>query len=289
MARGLNPELLGAFARITALPVMSKLNGHHAAEPIELEEVEELTEILKQDDDGCRFLDTSGTGLLKDAIGVLLTRLVYPPWSEDQVKTLLLHSGAPCESHFITAEQFHSALLCPPVVEMIAAKRENALKPHITRRWMCSRISRRVERDDAFATLPLTLLHLVVLMSLLVSHLRIWERQQLERSLEAWMNPSDLLQKDVGDVDSFWQWLEDVGSGQIYGQPEGTSSGGPLAFRMASVNTVVGDVRMSQKHVDSDEDKSDMWLLHTDSAQEHLSQHPGRLSSKCQNHFLALL
>ena len=70
-----------------------------------------------------------------------------------------------------------------------------------------------------------------------------------------------------------------VGVGQVYGQMEGGADGETLAFRIASTNTVVGDMLIKQKRIGlggSDlTQKPDLWLLHNHGVHEHLTVHEG--------------
>ena len=105
MISDVKPELWTAFSRIALLPIVTKLSLHGAGEEIELNEVEELMTVLRGDDAGCKSFDDTGTGLDVEMVRLVLGRLVFPPWSEDEIHMVLDHANCSHEKRFITANE----------------------------------------------------------------------------------------------------------------------------------------------------------------------------------------
>jgi len=48
-------------------------------------------------------------------------------------------------------------------------------------------IAANCDRDDAFFTLPFSLVYIAIFIFLVIAHLKVWERQQVERGLYNWI------------------------------------------------------------------------------------------------------
>jgi hypothetical protein len=147
----------------------------------------------------------------------------------------------------------------------------------IERDFFADRIAWRVNRDDAFATLPYTFVYFIVFMLLIIFHLQIYTCHRLEQGQESWFINwgkrlyGPFLDEHVLHTASFTSWIGSSGleaalSGVI-GTPE------KLYVEMAPSNLVVGDVALEQYKTD-DYTMQTVWLLGSLQGKEHLKQHP---------------
>jgi hypothetical protein len=96
----------------------------------------------------------------------------------------------------VSAQQFHRAMNMVSIRTLLKHVHQDMLQRrdllehkdvHVERDFFVNRVNWRVDRDDAFATLPMACLYLLIFMCLVVYHLQIWRRQELERGIESWM------------------------------------------------------------------------------------------------------
>ena len=92
----------------------------------------------------------------------------------------------------VNPDEFHAALLCGPVRLILSQFRQVPRHHHseqeneIFRDFMVETVTQEFERDDAFFTLPFTILFFLTFVLVVMTHLRMFERQQVESSLELW-------------------------------------------------------------------------------------------------------
>lgn len=146
----------------------------------------------------------------------------------------------------------------------------------ITREDLVDAVSKRNARDDSFFTLPFTVFQLFLFIVLIIQHLQIFERQELESALQEWVQrTADTLigpypEQDISSIDDLWEWIEMSGVPAIYGG-EVHSGGGP-EVELASASLLVGDVQLWQRRRDGSEQS--VWLLHAYAAAQNLTAGP---------------
>lgn len=146
----------------------------------------------------------------------------------------------------------------------------------VERSFFVDRVVWRVNRDDAFATLPLTGLYLILFMILVVYHLQIWRRQELERGIEAWIDNQaenyygPYFKDHVYSAASFGLWLNSSGLPGILGDVRNSSG---IEVRLGITNIVVGDLLLKQRHGENYEYK-EIWLINGKPGLEYLANHP---------------
>jgi len=147
----------------------------------------------------------------------------------------------------------------------------------ITRDLLLERLKWRVNRDDSFKTLPFSLMVLMIFIGLVITHLQVWRRQQVQRGVEAWIEgygydyPGPYQDEHVQDQVQMWDWMGTSGLKSILRECTNTSM---PRCSVASRSVLVGDLRLVQKRQDGSERSE--WLLHSPEAQQHLAASPGQ-------------
>jgi len=192
----------------------------------------------------------------------------------------------------ITAKQFHRAIQVRSVqtllkhvyqdkqlrhdedYEVREAARRELEQQQVERSFLVDRVVWRVNRDDAFATLPLTALYLIIFMILVVYHLQVWRRQELERGIEAWISNQaedyygPFFYEHIYSASSFQMWLDTSGLPGTFVAVDNTSD--DVEMRMGTTNILVGDVLLRQ-HNGSDYKEYSTWLINSDIGRTFLS------------------
>lgn len=150
----------------------------------------------------------------------------------------------------------------------------------IDRDLFVDRVVWRVQRDDAFGTLPVTLIYMVVFMFLVMYHLQIWNRQEMERGLEAWISGAGeehlgTNMHNINDVYSYAEWIQQAGTGAIFGSQRampGTVSR-YKQLRVASTSFLVGDALLKQRRYPNDAEL-ESWMMTGEEGQKVLEANP---------------
>lgn len=117
----------------------------------------------------------------------------------------------------------------------------------------------------------------VIFTLLVVCHLQIWSRQQVERGLESWIEgyghdlTGPYLKEAVAGTASLWAWLKTSGLSALFGEC-GDASGAPLC-RLSTRNVLIGDAQLRQARAAGAEER-EAWLLHSETARLHLASQP---------------
>eukprot|EP00928_Gymnodinium_smaydae_P053685 TRINITY_DN37615_c0_g1_i1.p1 TRINITY_DN37615_c0_g1~~TRINITY_DN37615_c0_g1_i1.p1 ORF type:complete len:884 (-),score=146.04 TRINITY_DN37615_c0_g1_i1:205-2856(-) len=185
---------------------------------------------------------------------------------------------------FVEPEEMLSSLQTGPVAAFIQGLRKK--KAHkdnfaermgynapVLRDFLVERLEWRVGRDDAFRTLPFSLIYATIFLLLVSFHLNIAGRHRTEFGMEEfikgygkeWYGP--FLEDHVDNVPQAWDWLEYSGLGVVFGDCHNTSSQEEVCL-VATHNILLGDVRLSL-------DDQSHWLLHSPEARDHLKANPG--------------
>lgn len=142
-------------------------------------------------------------------------------------------------------------------------------------------VSETVQRNDALITLPLSLLYFCLFASLVMFHLRVYDRYLVDDSLREWVRGRDdhqQFERQTDDTEGFWKWIiesDEAGiSGPLYGDRKPVDCGESAAKQwiLASRNILLGDVQMYM--IDVDNNKECVWLLHTEAALSFLQNDP---------------
>jgi len=267
------------FAKCANLPCVRKINKGRF-DDITVEDVKQLFHIL----------DANGTDRLEfEEINSFLQEVLDPPCSSEEVELLWQFADVD-DSKFVCPEELYSGLVAGPIKTHLKAKqkehkikmrsaRARGLTAQVDRDLLCERIAWRVARDDSFATLPLSTLSIAVFISLVVSHLNIYERRSVANGIEAWVTgygahlAGPFLESYVADVNGMWDWLSQSGVPSVLGNCMNDTETNLPTCRLGSRNIVVGDAQLKQWR--SDGSMESTWLLHSVPAQAHLTSNPG--------------
>jgi len=267
-------EIRDDYDRICELPALQKLNEGDFDE-LTFDELDELWNSLGREDHEGRiklekvrwvlriFMDPTCTCAEAE---LLLNEFVMNGCDDDLSRDQLL----------LTDREIFEVLTKGPGLEKFMharAKNPTALENmKVTREEFLESVVDRVNRDDAFISLPITLLYILLFIYLVMGHLRIYDRQLMEKSLEAYTNGRDLpieADKNIDDMASFWEWLEgDAGlAGPLNFAALGTN--GFWQCTLITRNVLIGDVRLTKMMFDGSEESE--WLLHSSMAKAHLA------------------
>jgi len=231
-------------------------------------------------------LDKDGSGSLEFAeVELLLKEVLDPPFHDSQVEAIYDLTDKR-DDGVITADELLRALRGPVKAALKRMQHENRIKKEfehslglhldVNRSLLVDRLKWSVGRDDAFRTLPFSLVFICVFIFLVVAHLMIWERQQLERGLEAWVDGygEQLLGPylgNVADLDGMFGFLAASGLPAVLGKCK--SNNGDPSCAVGTRNALVADVELKQKRKDGSEQS--IWLLNSEQAKAHLKDKPG--------------
>eukprot|EP00429_Kryptoperidinium_foliaceum_P008359 CAMPEP_0176012786 /NCGR_PEP_ID=MMETSP0120_2-20121206/5975_1 /TAXON_ID=160619 /ORGANISM="Kryptoperidinium foliaceum, Strain CCMP 1326" /LENGTH=1113 /DNA_ID=CAMNT_0017345683 /DNA_START=137 /DNA_END=3475 /DNA_ORIENTATION=- len=156
-------------------------------------------------------------------------------------------------------------------------RKEQIEETQVLRKDMRTFLERNAKRNDAFVTLPMTLLFVVVFMSSVSEHLRIFTSSYVERGLEEWINgrdPNATATHSVQDIRTLWTWMRDVGVPGVLEDPI-VDAEGFTRYRLASRNFLVGDIELHIQYLPESNRRDDnFWLLHTNVAKTYLKENP---------------
>jgi len=162
------------------------------------------------------------------------------------------------------------------------------LDVNLNREDLVRQVTSRVARDDSFIQLPFTVLQLIIFLFLVVLHLQVVHRHELESALQDWVRGSSrnltgpFFADHVADDNSFWDWLEASALPAVLGgRVDVDSPSGLPLVELASVSVLVGDVQLWQRRADGSETSA--WLLHTEQAHTGLAARPGAFLDAAMN------
>mmetsp|Transcript_33872 Transcript_33872/g.80867 ORF Transcript_33872/g.80867 Transcript_33872/m.80867 type:complete len:871 (-) Transcript_33872:235-2847(-) len=264
----------------TSLHAVRKLNT--GIFDLSLDDIEELFQ----------YLDDDHNGALEFAeIARLFKAVLSPPCTDTEVE-ILFELTDKNSNGLVNIGELQRALREGPFRDHIlqlqreatakqALGRSMGHKTSVSREQLVERLNWRANRDDSFRTLPLSLVVLIVFSGLVVLHLQVWKRQQLQRGIEQWVDgyganyPGPYHGEHVGDPTQMWEWLVSSGLTSLLGYCRNDSATGQPLCPFATRHVLVGDVRLRQRRrggaVRSE------WLLHSPPAREHLRASPGDL------------
>jgi len=188
----------------------------------------------------------------------------------------------------VSPAEFLKALKGPVKDTLKKMQRENVLKKEfeekfglnfqVPRELMLERLGWSVRRDDAFRSLPFSLVYICIFSFIVISHLMIWERQQHERGLEAWLEGSgqQLLGpylESVANTQAMFDWLEVSGLPAVLDDCKVRAEHPDPRCLVGNRNILVGDAALVQAMKDGSQETT--WLLHSQQAKDHLSLNPG--------------
>lgn len=268
-----------AFHDAATMPAVILMN-HGRFEDLSFRDVEDLFNCLDED----------ASGLLDfDEIGLLLQEVLDPPCTDEQIE--LVYELTENADAGVTAQELYKALTAGPVKEHLKRlQRENRLKHQfeaalginapVERQFMVESIKRSVDKDDSFKTLPISLVNLIIFIFLVVAHLKIWERQQVERGLQNWIEgyggklDGPYFLEHVSDIPTTFDWLKASGLPAILGvcQNNSATTNFPACY-VGTRSLLLRDVELKQTRTDGSE--LGVWLLHSEKAQLHLISKPG--------------
>lgn len=271
-------EQKARFEQAKALPVTSKIN-HGDLDEVGLNEIKNLFKILDMDGNG---------DLDFQEIRMFLHDIMDPP-CPDAAVIELFELAKHASGGKIGSAYFHSALTTGPLRRLVhdvqrqaavATKDNDASQAPVSRQFMLERFEWRVSRDESFRTLPFSMVYLSVFVGLVILHLRIWERQQVERAMEnhiagwgyEYIGP--YLQDHLPNLDNAYIWAERSGLQVVLGYCAADAHKSvPARFcEMAPRNILVSDLMLFQE-VDQGEPKA-RWLLNSAEAKAYLQANP---------------
>lgn len=236
-----------------------------------------------------------------DDLRLFLTKALDLSCREEEVRTIWDVSDVNEDGH-LTAEELHESIRHGAVKFIYQhLHRDDALfgmhggrvhheksldKPDVTRELLCDRVEWRVNRDDAFLTLPYAISYMMLFLLMVSTHLRVWERHRLQNAMEQyivnwskdWGGPN--IQEHIVDVGSFFIWMDDSALPAVLGEQTINDKGLPAVI-MASRNWVIGDIALVQQRRDSDGslfDEETVWLLNSAVGQAALKSGTGAVA-----------
>lgn len=235
---------------------------------VSIKQVEELFDALGKERD---------MSLRLEKILEVLTKCMEPPFTAEEVDTLLggLNTTGDYKVSFVFEKDLHD--VCHSEREDIQAimKSRKQTDQQVTREAFVKEVARIVDRDDAFMTLPITMVYMSIFVFLIQGHLRIYDRRLMENSLEEFINgrdPRETADENIDDIDSLWEWIAEAGLRGPLGNVKNSSDNAFRQCIMASRNILIGDVQLSK---DSETGGvTSVWLLKTDAAKTYLASHP---------------
>lgn len=226
-----------------------------------------------------------------DMLRYLLKEVLEPNFSDVEVEDVLQHTDQ-AKDGLICTQELLSALLAAPVRHLVKHLQREMLEVSqriasshcaIDRDFLLQKLDKRVRRDDAFFTLPFALGLLVVLCILVILHLQVWKRKQVEWGLENWMNhgefhlddqpavasatsleegdDNEVSFEDVKDIDTFWYWLDNDGLESIAGSVINFRKTGVAVPQVGGSHLLIGGLRINQE----------IWLLQPDTPRNFTS------------------
>jgi len=295
MAVNNNPAFDQAIAAAKQLEVVKQI-ARGDFNNIQLTDVRHLFTLLDVDHDG--MLD-------HNELTIFLNTVMDPPCPQPALEELeaLLNETS---DGTIGADYFHSFLTIGPLRWMLKESAMTSEAPgmgptgthasgsdegpqgeptSVPRDFMVSRLQWRTSRDEAFRTLPFIVIYFLTFLTLVITHLRVWDRQMLERAMEGhvagwgYKYTGPYLEDHLPNVDQVWAWLETSGVQAFYGycHKDADKNVRPPFCEVAPRNMLIGDIMLRQQRLDdSIESTWTKWLLHTDSAKAILAIDPDK-------------
>jgi hypothetical protein len=273
----LTPDLRARYEEAKKMDVVEAINTGDL-DNVKRADVQKLFKILDTNDDA--LLDFF-------EIRMFLEHVMDPPIPAPAIEEI--HALAQDSiADGIGADLFHSAITTGPLRRLVRVhSRQETVKQNlrkkkdadteITKEFMLDKFEWRVNRDESFATLPFSLFYLVVFIAVVICHLRIWERQRVERAMEdhiigwGYNYVGPYLKEHLPNLDQYWAWLETSGMQFAYYYCDETADKSvPAQFcEISPRNMLIADVKLLQKTTEGDE--LGFWILHSDVAQSFLN------------------
>lgn len=224
--------------------------------------------------------------LNQEQVDHVLQKLLQPSLTESEAAVFWEFSDTDGDGR-LSAEEFHNAIKAGPFkahlvvlqgrYEDFKQKRDaNILRSQLERNFMYDAIKARVQKEDAFASLPLTFLSAICFMGLVWSHLCIENRYRTASALRDRIADygttldGPYFDEHIDNVPNMWSWMSLSGIAAVLGDCK-TNDQKQLHCLIASRHTLLGDVRVEKVSEDGEEDA--VWLLHTDTALKYLGNH----------------
>eukprot|EP00928_Gymnodinium_smaydae_P094689 TRINITY_DN7992_c0_g2_i1.p1 TRINITY_DN7992_c0_g2~~TRINITY_DN7992_c0_g2_i1.p1 ORF type:complete len:844 (+),score=196.04 TRINITY_DN7992_c0_g2_i1:104-2533(+) len=150
----------------------------------------------------------------------------------------------------------------------------------VSREVLVDNVSQYVSRDDAFCTLPFSLLYILLFTALVIFRLDISPRFQVEKDIEEWVAGygEDLLgpylKEYVASTDGMWDWLLSSGSAAVFGNCAKEVDGNYMC-RLADQHLLVGDAELVSTRQDGTQVSH--LLLHHPQAVASMKTDPGNV------------
>lgn len=240
------------------------------------------------------YMDENGDGTMSNReFTSLLTNSLQPPLSEtdlDAIFKSINHS----RDGFMHYEDLKKAISAGELRDALkrvhhAKQQEELAKgevrkrgPPVSRDLAVNRLEWRVARDDALFTLPVTLIFIAVFIGVVISHLQVKARFELQQGMEDWVDgyagpdyTGPYLAEHVGNYEQWMTWLDLSGLSLVFHActgPAAIAAGMEVRCEVAPRSFLVGDVKIIKTLVDGDQVEE--WMLHSPEAQEHLALQP---------------
>jgi hypothetical protein len=264
------------FHDAASMPAVILMN-HGRFEDLSYRDVEDLFTVLDED----------GSGLLDfEEVALLLAEVLDPACTMEQID--LVYDLTEQQDAGVTVDELYRALTSGPVKEHLKRlQRENRLKhqfeqalginAQVDRDLMVKSLKNTVEKDDAFKTLPHSMVSIGIFIFLVVAHLKVFPRQQVERGLVNWLTgygqqlDGPYFKEHISDVGTTFDWLKASGLPAILGVCQEDTEGYSRCH-VGTKNLLLGDIQMRQTKQDGSE--AEVWLLHSPQAVQFLSSSP---------------
>lgn len=253
------------------LPITHRIDAGNF-DGIELTQVRQLFKILDRNGDGQLDLEELTT-FLKLAMDP-----PCPPDALEQLQKLFKESS----DGKLRPDYFHSFLTMGPLRRLLhdedrknlsrtrtqLAEEKAHLVESVPLSYMVSRLQWRTSRDEAFRTLPFIIVYFLIFLTLVITHLRWFDRQMLERAMEehtagwGYKYIGPYLHDHLPNLDNTWLWLESSGLQFAFGYcaKDADKSVRPPYCEIAPKNMLISDIMIRQTRLDDDVKQE--WLLH---------------------------
>lgn len=218
----------------------------------------------------------------------LLELLKYILGSSHRSVEVLERFFQPRPDGYVSRRKVFSALQVPAVVKHLKSLQEDRQthapflvhrRPShtavgaITRDFLIKTITEQAQRDDSMKALIVTTMQTMVFVGVIITHLQVWSRHNLTKSLTfALSTPSPEL-KDVNSMPSFVSWLNQTGFKALFHRVRPSRREDELRAALASSNFLIGDAQLRWR---SSGTEASRWLLKDAPGQpQYLQNHKG--------------
>eukprot|EP00928_Gymnodinium_smaydae_P039916 TRINITY_DN27166_c0_g1_i1.p1 TRINITY_DN27166_c0_g1~~TRINITY_DN27166_c0_g1_i1.p1 ORF type:complete len:720 (-),score=149.24 TRINITY_DN27166_c0_g1_i1:30-2189(-) len=143
----------------------------------------------------------------------------------------------------------------------------------LPREFLVERLNWRVNRDDAFCSLPFSVVYMLIFIMIVSFRLDVTQRYKVEKGIEDWVEgygvalAGPYMKDHVSNLAGMWDWCDASGLASLVGACVNASAGPEC--RMANHNLLLGDLQLQQ--VLENGDIITDWMLMSSEAKQVLA------------------